>query len=133
MCSGNARAPRNLRHVRAIAVLEHPPRRAVARRAPPPAPWLSDGGDEADRARQRRHDLLGHILAGREDVAEEIVATLTGSIGLVAAVPITTALAAALAVRLPASAVPDTATRTDPSRKFSGAPALPETCVFPFA
>jgi uncharacterized membrane protein len=43
----------------------------------------------------------------REDVAEEIVATLAGSIGLVAAVPITTALAAALAVRLPASAVPE--------------------------
>lgn len=37
----------------------------------------------------------------RENVAEEIVATLVGSIGLVAAVPLTTALAAALLVRLP--------------------------------
>jgi uncharacterized membrane protein len=34
-------------------------------------------------------------------VAEEIVATLVGSIGLIAAMPLTTALAAALAVRLP--------------------------------
>jgi uncharacterized membrane protein len=37
----------------------------------------------------------------REAVAEEIVATLVGSIGLIAAMPLTTALAAALAVRLP--------------------------------
>lgn len=49
---------------------------------------------------------LGDIL-DREDVAQEVVATLAGSIGLVAAVPITTALAAALAVRLPVSAVPE--------------------------
>jgi uncharacterized membrane protein len=38
----------------------------------------------------------------REAVAEEIVATLVGSIGLIAAMPLTTGLAAALAVRLPA-------------------------------
>jgi uncharacterized membrane protein len=37
-----------------------------------------------------------------ELVAKEVVATLVGSIGLIAAVPITTALAAALAVALPA-------------------------------
>ncbi|MCP9490649.1 MAG: YibE/F family protein [Solirubrobacteraceae bacterium MAG38_C4-C5] len=37
----------------------------------------------------------------REAVAEEIVATLVGSIGLITAMPLTTALAAALAVRLP--------------------------------
>ena len=38
-----------------------------------------------------------------ESVAQEIVGTLVGSIGLVAAVPVTTALAALLAVRLPAN------------------------------
>ncbi len=41
----------------------------------------------------------------REAVAEEIVATLVGSIGLIAAMPLTTALAAALAVRLPVAAL----------------------------
>jgi uncharacterized membrane protein len=41
-----------------------------------------------------------------EAVAAEIVATLVGSIGLIAAVPITTALAALLAVRLDARAIP---------------------------
>ncbi len=41
----------------------------------------------------------------REDVAEEVVSTLVGSIGLLAAVPITTALAALLAVRLPGTAL----------------------------
>jgi len=41
-----------------------------------------------------------------EVVASQVVAMLVGSIGLIAAVPITTALAAALAVRLPADAVP---------------------------
>jgi uncharacterized membrane protein len=44
---------------------------------------------------------LGTMLQ-REAVAEEIVATLVGSIGLIAAMPLTTGLAAALAVRLPA-------------------------------
>ena len=35
-----------------------------------------------------------------ESVAEEVVATLVGSIGLIASMPITTALAALLALRL---------------------------------
>jgi uncharacterized membrane protein len=40
-------------------------------------------------------------------VAEQIVAMIVGSIGLMAAVPITTTLAALLAERLPSSALPD--------------------------
>jgi uncharacterized membrane protein len=43
-----------------------------------------------------------------EGVAEEIVATLVGSIGLILAVPITTVLAALLAVRMPGAALRDT-------------------------
>jgi uncharacterized membrane protein len=43
----------------------------------------------------------------REVVAKEVVATLVGSIGLVAAVPFTTALAALLSSRLPAAALPE--------------------------
>jgi uncharacterized membrane protein len=43
---------------------------------------------------------LGEAL-GLEVVAKEVVATLVGSIGLIAAVPVTTALAALLAVREP--------------------------------
>ena len=43
----------------------------------------------------------------REPVAEQIVAGLVGSIGLFAAVPLTTAIAALLATRMPAAAVPD--------------------------
>jgi uncharacterized membrane protein len=42
----------------------------------------------------------------REPVASEIVAMLVGSIGLIAAVPLTTALAAALAVRIPPDRLP---------------------------
>lgn len=42
-----------------------------------------------------------------EVVAKEVVATLVGSIGLIAAAPITTALAAFFAVRLPAERVSD--------------------------
>jgi uncharacterized membrane protein len=49
---------------------------------------------------------LGAVL-DREDVAEEVVSTLVGSIGLLAAVPITTALAVLLAVRLPSEALGD--------------------------
>jgi uncharacterized membrane protein len=41
---------------------------------------------------------------GRESVAEEIVATLVGSTGLIAAVPLTTALAVILTTRAPALA-----------------------------
>jgi uncharacterized membrane protein len=44
---------------------------------------------------------LGEAL-GLEIVAKEVVATLVGSIGLIAAVPVTTALAALLALREPA-------------------------------
>jgi uncharacterized membrane protein len=43
--------------------------------------------------------------ANNEAVAQSIVATLAGSIGLIAAVPITTALAALFATRLPQSVV----------------------------
>jgi uncharacterized membrane protein len=43
----------------------------------------------------------------RETVASEIVAAICGSIGLIAAVPLTTMAATALAVRLPAEALPD--------------------------
>ena len=39
----------------------------------------------------------------REAVAEQVVAMLVGSIGLIVAVPVTTYLAAALAARLPAA------------------------------
>jgi uncharacterized membrane protein len=42
-----------------------------------------------------------------ESVAGEVVATLVGSIGLIAAVPVTTALAALLALRLRPSEVGD--------------------------
>jgi uncharacterized membrane protein len=42
----------------------------------------------------------------REVVAQEIVATLVGSTGLIAAVPLTTLLAAVLATRVPAGALP---------------------------
>ena len=48
---------------------------------------------------QRRRHHVGQAV-NIEQVAQEIVATLVGSIGLVAAVPITTALAALLTVRL---------------------------------
>jgi len=43
----------------------------------------------------------------RETVATEIVATLVGSIGLAAAVPLTTATAALLAIRLPTALLPE--------------------------
>jgi uncharacterized membrane protein len=43
----------------------------------------------------------------REAVAEQVVGTLVGSIGLIAAVPLTTALAALLAERLPRDALPE--------------------------
>ena len=47
----------------------------------------------------------------REVVAKEVVATLVGSIGLVAAVPFTTALAALLGTRMPAPALLESAHR----------------------
>ena len=43
----------------------------------------------------------------REAVSEQVIAMLVGSIGLIAAVPLTTALAAALATRVPPDAVAD--------------------------
>ena len=46
---------------------------------------------------QLRRPRLGEALQP-EMVAKEVVATLVGSIGLIAAVPLTTALAAALAL-----------------------------------
>jgi uncharacterized membrane protein len=49
---------------------------------------------------------IGDAL-NNESVAIQIVSTLVGSIGLIAAVPITTALAALLAVRTPAEAIPE--------------------------
>jgi uncharacterized membrane protein len=45
----------------------------------------------------------------REPVAEQIVAMLVGSIGLIAAVPLTTAVTALLATRMPRSALPEAA------------------------
>ena len=44
---------------------------------------------------------------GSEPLAEQIVAMLVASIGLIAAVPLTTAIAALLASRLPVAAVPE--------------------------
>jgi uncharacterized membrane protein len=44
-------------------------------------------------------------VVNSEIVASEIVAMLVGSIGLIAAVPLTTALAAALVVRMPREAI----------------------------
>jgi uncharacterized membrane protein len=43
----------------------------------------------------------------REAVAEQVIAMLVGSIGLILAVPVTTALAAALATRIPAEQLED--------------------------
>jgi uncharacterized membrane protein len=48
-----------------------------------------------------------------ELVAQEVVAALVGSIGLIAAVPITTALAATLSRGLPAGALPAEAGHAD--------------------
>ncbi|MFD7653460.1 YibE/F family protein [Actinosynnema sp. NPDC059797] len=56
---------------------------------------------------------LGEILTA-QDVAQEVVRTLVGSIGLVAAVPITTALAAFVAGREP---VPDEAAPEEPEER----------------
>ena len=43
---------------------------------------------------------VARVFVTSEAVAEEVVATLVGSIGLIASMPITTALAALLALRL---------------------------------
>jgi hypothetical protein len=42
-----------------------------------------------------------------QDIAEPIVAPLVGAIGLIAAVPLTTGLAAMLAARVPAAVLPE--------------------------
>ena len=42
-----------------------------------------------------------------QDVAEPIIATLVGSIGLIAAVPLTTGLAALLAAQIPSAVIPE--------------------------
>jgi uncharacterized membrane protein len=47
---------------------------------------------------------LGGILT-TQVIAQEIVRTLVGSIGIVAAVPITTAVAAAVVIREPAATI----------------------------
>jgi uncharacterized membrane protein len=47
----------------------------------------------------------GDVLNG-QSIAEPIVATIVGCLGLIAAVPITTALSATLVARLPLDAVP---------------------------
>ena len=87
--------------------------------------------------------LLAYALSGRtfgeivssQAVAQEVVRTLVGSIGLVAAVPITTAIAAAVAVREPLGngngTAADRITRsaavsaTTPTRRRSGRPGDP--------
>jgi uncharacterized membrane protein len=55
----------------------------------------------------RSSGLGFHDALNAQDIAEPVVATLVGCIGLVAAVPLTTGLASALVSRLPAAAVPD--------------------------
>lgn len=73
--------------------------------------------------------LLLFALAGRrladvltaEDVAQEVLRTLVGSIGVVAAVPVTT-LFAAVVVRATTRACPDRPTRPD---RGAGSPGLP--------
>jgi uncharacterized membrane protein len=57
---------------------------------------------------QSSNVALGDAL-NSQDVAEPIIATLVGGIGLVAAVPVTTGLAAMLAAQLPAGALPENA------------------------
>lgn len=63
------------------------------------------------------------MAANSELVAVEIVRTLCGSIGLVAAVPITTALAAIVTTRDVAGGV--NATETSPARPEAGTPLVP--------
>jgi uncharacterized membrane protein len=69
---------------------------------------------------------LGDVLT-TQDVATEIVRTLVGSIGLVASVPITTALAAAVASREDPSAPHEGHDHPNPSRGLAARrmPALP--------
>jgi uncharacterized membrane protein len=55
----------------------------------------------------RSSGLDFHDALNAQDIAEPVVATLVGCIGLIAAVPLTTGLASLLVSRLPIEAVPD--------------------------
>jgi uncharacterized membrane protein len=55
----------------------------------------------------RSSGLGFHDALNAQDIAEPVVATLVGCIGLVAAVPLTTGLASLLVSRLPPVAIPD--------------------------
>jgi uncharacterized membrane protein len=59
---------------------------------------------------------LGSIL-GSQDIAQEIVRTLAGSVGIVAAVPVTTILAALIAAREPAEHLVHTSTSNTSSNQ----------------
>jgi len=50
-------------------------------------------------------DLPFGDTINKEVIAEQIVATLVGSVGLMSAVPLTTGLASLLAVRIPAGSL----------------------------
>ncbi len=67
---------------------------------------------------------LGTILQS-QSIAQEVVRTLVGSIGLVAAVPVTTAVAALVAVREPAGTLPGT--RASGRRRAGVTPARRRT------
>jgi uncharacterized membrane protein len=60
-----------------------------------------------------------------ESIAEPIVATLVGSIGLIAAVPLTTALAALLALNLPERQLRDAGHSTSPAGARAGINSRP--------
>lgn len=62
---------------------------------------------------------LGNILTS-QSIAQELVRTLVGSIGLVAAVPITTFLAAAVAATEPATGIASTPPKRRPTRAADG-------------
>jgi uncharacterized membrane protein len=70
-------------------------------------------------------DALGTV-ATAEAVAVEVVRTLCGSIGLIAAVPLTTLLAAALAS-------PDAEAAGDPARPGAGETGLPAAARLPYS
>lgn len=69
-------------------------------------------------------DPLGTVLTS-EIVAVEVVRTLVGSVGLIAAVPLTTALAAALALGDPSAAKGSEGGRSSPGRAPRPAEARP--------
>jgi uncharacterized membrane protein len=73
---------------------------------------------------------VGEIL-NSEVLAEEIVKTVVGSLGLIAAVPFTTALAATIAVRRPADAPPLGGHRHGPPRRPVRRPASTTMPVHP--